>query len=362
MLALSSFVTGLASPVDFEAPNDSTNRIFILQQGGAIRIIQNGALLAAPFLDVSSKAGFESGGEKGLLGLAFHPSFNANGKFYVYYTRRVSGQLQSVLAEYTSSPPNANVANISSERQLLVVNQPFDNHNGGQLVFGPDDGYLYFALGDGGSGGDPQDNGQNPDVLLGKILRIDITSTPQAGRQYAIPLDNPFASGGGAPEVFAYGLRNPWRFSFDSATHRLFAGDVGQDNWEEVDLITSGGNYGWNRMEGNHCYPPAVTICNMAGLVPPITEYDHSSSGGSAVIGGFVYRGAAIPALVGTYVFGDLSSGNVWGLKEDASAAWHRTVLLTHNRTVSSFGRDLAGELYLVDYGNGAVLRVTAAP
>jgi glucose/arabinose dehydrogenase len=355
-------VSGLTSPVGFEVPNDGTNRIFILQQGGAIRIIQNGVLLTAPFLDVSSNPGFESGGEKGLLGLAFHPGFNASGKFYAYYTRRVSGQLQSVFSEFTVSPPNANVANISSERQLLVVNQPFDNHNGGQLAFGPDDGYLYIGLGDGGSAGDPQGNGQNTGVLLGKILRIDVTSTPPAGHGYAIPVDNPFASSGGAPEVFAYGLRNPWRFSFDSPTHRLFAGDVGQDNWEEVDLITSGKNYGWNRMEGNHCYPPTVTTCNMTGLVPPITEYDHSSSGGTSVIGGFVYRGSAIPALVGTYIFGDLSSGNVWGLKEDAGGAWQRTLLLTHNRIVSSFGRDTAGELYLVDYGNGAILHITAAP
>jgi glucose/arabinose dehydrogenase len=361
-LALSTFVTGLTSPVGAEVPNDGTNRMFILQQGGAIRIIQNGLLLATPFLDVSTNTGFESGGEKGLLGLAFHPSFNANGKFYLYYTRRISGQLQSVLSEYTVSPPNANVANASSERELLVVNQPFDNHKGGQLAFGPDDGYLYFALGDGGSGGDPQGNAQNTGVLLGKILRIDITSTPPAGRQYAIPLDNPFAVGGGAPEVFAYGLRNPWRFSFDPLTHRLFAGDVGEDNWEEVDLITSGTNFGWNRMEGNHCYPPTVTSCNTSGLVAPISEYDHSSSGGSAVIGGFLYRGTAIPALVDTYVFGDLSSGNVWGLKEGANGTWQRTLLLTHNRMVSSFARDPAGELYLVDYGNGAVLRITVGP
>src|SRR6185312_9129837 len=215
MLALASYVSGLNSPVGFDAPNDGTNRIFILQQGGAIRIIQNGMLSAIPFMDVSSQAGFESGGEKGLLGLSFHPGFKANGKFYIYYTRRNSGQLQSVLSEYTVSPPSANVANTSSERQLLVVNQPFDNHNGGQLAFGPDDGYLYFALGDGGSGGDPLGDGQNTGVLLGKILRLDITSTPPAGHQYAIPLDNPFANGGGAPEVFAFGLRNPWRFTFD---------------------------------------------------------------------------------------------------------------------------------------------------
>ncbi len=360
-LALSSFVTGLDSPIGFAAPDDGSGRIFILQQGGQIRIIQGGTLLAAPFLDVSANMGFESGGEKGLLGLAFDPNFHANGKFYVYYTRRIAGQLQSVLSAYVVSPPNSNTADSSSERQLLVVNQPFDNHNGGQLAFGPDDGYLYFGLGDGGSGGDPQNNAQNTAVLLGKILRLDVTSTPAGGKQYVIPADNPFAHSGGAPEVYAYGLRNPWRFSFDPPTHRLFAGDVGQGNWEEVDLITSGRNYGWNLMEGNHCYPPAVTTCSSAGLTGPISEYDHSSSGGTAVIGGFVYRGATIPALVGTYVFGDLSSGNVWGLKEDSSGNWQRTLLLAHNKTVSSFGRDTAGELYMVDYSGGVVYRLVTA-
>lgn len=357
MLALSGFVSGLNAPLGLQAPNDGTNRLFAVQQGGTIRVIQNGSLVAAPFLDITSKV--ESGGEKGLLGLAFHPSFSANRKFYVDYTRRLGGQLQSVISEYAVSTSDPNQADLASERQLLVVDQPFDNHNGGQLAFGPD-GFLYIAFGDGGSEGDPLGNGQKTNTLLGKILRIGVDPPFAAGKQYAIPPDNPFVGGGGLPEIWAYGLRNPWRFSFDRATGRLFAGDVGQDSWEEVDIVTKGGNFGWSIMEGDHCFPPSVASCNMAGLILPITEYGHDVAGGTAIIGGFVYRGSAIPALVGTYVFGDLSSGHVWGLKQDAMGNWKQTLLLTHSLTVSSFGQDTAGELYLVDYGNGAVLHLRA--
>src|SRR5881409_825721 len=266
-LGLSAFVSGVASPVGMEVPNDDSGRLFVLEQGGRIRIIQNGALVATPFLDITSKV--ESGGEKGLLGLAFHPSFSSNRRFFVYYTRRLSLQLQSVFSEYAASSSNPDQADASSEHVLLVVNQPFDNHNGGQLAFGPD-GFLYIAFGDGGSGGDPLGNGQKTDVLLGKILRIGVDPPFAVGKQYAIPPDNPFVSGGGLPEIWAFGLRNPWRFSFDRADGRLFAGDVGQDNWEEVDIITKGGNFGWNIMEGKHCYPPSVTSCTMTGLILPI--------------------------------------------------------------------------------------------
>jgi glucose/arabinose dehydrogenase len=359
MLALSSFASGLNLPLGFEAPNDGTNRNFIIEQGGTLRIIQNGALVPAAFLDISAKV--ESGGEEGLLGLAFHPSFSTNRKFYVDYTRRAGSQLQSVISEYLVSAGNSNQADATSERQLLVVNQPFSNHNGGQLAFGPD-GFMYIAFGDGGSGGDPLGNGQNKNTMLGKLLRIGVDAPFAAGKQYAIPSDNPFASGGGLPEIWAYGLRNPWRFSFDRVTGQLFAGDVGQDNWEEVDLITKGGNFGWNIMEGMHCYPSSVTSCNMTGLMLPITEYDHSAAGGDAVIGGFVYRGSAVAGLPGTYVFGDLSSGHVWGLTKDAAGNWQRTLVLTHGLTVSAFGQDAAGELYLVDYGHGAILHMVAAP
>jgi glucose/arabinose dehydrogenase len=358
-LALSSFVSGLNAPVGFEVPNDGTRRLFIVEQGGTVRISQNGSLLSPAFLDITAK--IESGGEKGLLGLAFHPSFSTNRRFFVNYTRRVGIQLQSVISEFAASAVDPNQADPSSERQLLVVDQPFDNHNGGQLAFGPD-GFLYIGFGDGGSGGDPFSNGQSLQTLLGKMLRIDVDSSPAPGKQYAIPADNPFASGGGLPEIWAYGFRNPWRFSFDRPTGRLFAGDVGQGSFEEVDLISKGGNFGWNIMEGNHCYPPGTPSCNTTGLILPIAEYAHDAAGGISIIGGFVYRGSAIPGLTGTYVLGDLSSGHVWGLWQDAQGNWQRTLVLTHTLTVSSFGQDTDNELYLLDYGNGAVLRLRSAP
>jgi glucose/arabinose dehydrogenase len=357
-LALSAFVSGLASPVGVEVSNDGSGRLFVLEQAGRIRIIQSGALLATPFLDITSK--LESGGEKGLLGLAFHPNFASNHRFFVYYTRRVDLQLQSVFSEYAVSSSDPNQADPLSERILLVVNQPFDNHNAGQLAFGPD-GFLYIGLGDGGSEGDPQGNGQNLQTLLGKILRIDVDGAFAPGKQYALPADNPFTPPNGLPEIWAYGLRNPWRFSFDRVTGKLFAGDVGQDSFEEVDIITKGGNFGWNKMEGAHCYPPGSS-CSTAGLILPIMEYAHDASGGQAIIGGFVYHGSAITRLTDDYVFGDLASGNVWAGVQDASGNWSQTLVLKHNLTVSSFGQDITGELYLLDYGNGAVLRLQAAP
>ena len=265
-----------------------------------------------------------------------------------------------MFSEYAASSSNPNQADASSERVLLVVDQPFDNHNGGQLAFGPD-GFLYIGLGDGGNEGDPRGNGQNLQTLLGKILRIDVDSPFAAGKQYAVPADNPFAPPAGLPEIWAYGLRNPWRFSFDNATGTLFAGDVGQDRFEEVDIITSGGNFGWNEMEASHCYPSGSS-CSTAGLTLPIMEYPHDASGGEAIIGGFVYRGSAIAGLAGDYVFGDLSSGHIWAGVQDSSGNWTQTLVLTHNLTVSSFGQDATGELYLLDYGNGAVLRLRATP
>jgi len=358
-LALSSFVSGLNAPVGLEAPNDGTRRLFVVEQGGTIRIIQNGSVLSTAFLDLTAK--IESGGEKGLLGLAFHPDFSRNRRFFVNFTRRVNTQLQSVISEFGVSPVNPDQADPASERQLLVVDQPFDNHNGGQLAFGPD-GFLYIGFGDGGGAGDPFGNGQNLQTLLGKMLRIDVDGSPVPGKQYAIPADNPFASSGGLAEIWAYGLRNPWRFSFDRATGRLFAADVGQDNFEEVDLITKGGNFGWNIMEGDHCFPPGTSLCDTTGLILPINEYAHDAAGGIAIIGGFVYHGSTIPGLAGTFVFGDLASGHVWGLQEVAQGNLQRTLLLTHNLTVSSFGQDTDGELYLIDYGNGAVLRLRSAP
>jgi len=349
-LTLTSVASGFTSPLALVQSNDGTNRFFVVEQRGTIRIIQNGAPLAANFLDISSKV--SSGGEKGLLGLAFHPQFAQNRKFYINYTRVQNSQLQSVIAEYLVSAADPNQADATSERILLVLNQPFDNHNGGQLAFGPD-GFLYIGFGDGGSGGDPMGNGQSLSTLLGKILRINVNGT-SGSKPYGIPADNPFLNGA-APEIWAYGLRNPWRFSFDS-TGRLFCGDVGQGQFEEVDIIQKGGNYGWNVMEGAHCFNPS-SGCNQSGLILPIAEYDHSE--GTAIIGGFVYRGTAITQLQGSYVFGDFTGGKIWRLQETSSGSWTRTVLLTTTRTISSFGQDQAGELYVVDYGAGAVLKLT---
>ena len=224
-------------------------------------------------------------------------------------------------------------------------------HQGGDLHFGPD-GFLYIGLGDGGSGGDPLGNGQNLNTLLGKMLRIDIDHA-SGGAQYSIPADNPFVAGGGLPEIWAYGFRNPWRFSFDTSSGRLFIADVGQDKYEEVDIGQKGGNFGWSIMEGAHCFNPS-SGCSMAGLILPIIEYAHPE--GETVIGGFIYRGFAIPELVGSYVFGDFIGGQIWSSTE-SSGRWNRTLLLSTSRSISSFGRDAAGELYVVDY-SGSVLKI----
>ena len=349
-ITLAPFVSGLSSPLDLENAGDGTNRLFAVEQGGTIRIIQNGAILTTPFLDITSKV--TSGGETGLLGLAFHPGYAQKPRFYLNYTRTNAGQLQTVIAEYQAMLGNPNQADPNSERILLVVNQPFDNHNAGQLAFGMD-GMLYFGLGDGGNGGDPLGNGQNTQVLLGKMLRIDVDHT-STGKQYAIPPDNPFASAGGLPEIWAYGFRNPWRFSFDPATSRLFVADVGQDAFEEVDIVTKGANYGWNVMEGTHCFSPS-SGCNTSGLTLPITDYPHSE--GTTVIGGFVYHGNLVSALQNAYVLGDFGNGKIWMLQESSPNNWTRTLLLSTGRPISSFGRDEAGELYVVDY-SGSVLQV----
>ena len=351
-LQLTSFVSGLSSPVGMESPRDGSGRLFVLEQAGRIRIIRNAAVLATPFLDITAKVA--SGGELGLLGLTFHPAFTSNRKFYVDYTRPLGSQWETVVAEYLASATNPDQADPASERVLLTVTQPFANHNGGQLGFGPD-GLLYIALGDGGSGGDPLGNAQNVQVLLGKILRIDVNGS-SGGRPYAIPPDNPFAAAGGAPEIFAFGFRNPWRFSFDSATGTLFAGDVGQSSFEEVDIVQKGANYGWNVMEGSHCFKPA-TGCNMTGLILPINDYGRDQGG--TVIGGFVYRGTTIPNLAGAYVFGDFLSGRIWGLRQNAAGVWERTQLAATGKSISSFGRDDNGELFVVDLA-GAVSKIAS--
>jgi glucose/arabinose dehydrogenase len=349
-VALASVATGFSAPLDVENPGDNTGRLFVVQQGGQIRILQNGTIAATPFLDITGKV--TSGGETGLLGLAFHPNYSQNRHFYLNYTRTSVGQLQTVITEYQTSTIDPNVADPNSERILLTVNQPFPNHKAGQLSFGSD-GYLYFGLGDGGSNGDPLRNGQNTQVLLGKMLRIDVNNT-STGKPYAIPADNPFVSGGGQPEVYAYGFRNPWRFSFDTSSGRLFVADVGQDAFEEIDIVTKGANYGWNVMEGTHCFSPS-SGCSMTGLTLPIHDYPRAD--GTTVIGGFVYRGTAIANLQGAYIFGDFGSGKIWMLRENPANTWTRTELLSTGRQISSFGQDQAGELYVVDYA-GTVLQL----
>ena len=344
--------SGLTAPLDLEQPNDGSGRLFVVEQGGAIKILQNGALLPQPFLDISNKVIFR--GEMGLLGLTFHPGFQANGKFYVNYVRNAGGQFQSVIAEYQVSVANPNQGNPSSERILLTVDQVnnFPNHKAGQLAFGPD-GFLYFGLGDGGGEGDPLQHGQNTQILLGKMMRIDVNSAG-ASTPYAIPADNPFAAGGGLPEIYAVGFRNPWRFSFDRSSGRLFVADVGQDKFEEIDIVTKGGNYGWNIMEGDHCFNPP-SGCNMAGLILPIVEIPHPEA--EAVIGGFVYHGTALAGMQGQYVFGDLS-GKIWSLTETSPNMFTRAVLATPGFNISSFGQDSAGELYVVDISGGRVLKL----
>jgi len=352
VLTLTPVLSGLNSPVDLQNAADGSGRLFVVEQQGQIRIVSNNSLVPTPFLDITSLVDF--GGEKGLLGLAFHPAYSQNRRFFVNYDRVVSGQMQTVIAEFQTSASNPNQADPNSQRILFTVNQPFPNHKGGQLAFGPD-GFLYIGLGDGGSAGDPLGNAQNRQVLLGKMLRIDVDHT-SPGLQYAIPSDNPFLNGVDRGEVWAYGLRNPWRFSFDVPSGRLFVADVGQDKFEEIDILQKGGNFGWNIMEGLHCFKPS-SGCNMTGLILPITEYDHSQ--GDAVIGGYVYRGPALPRLSGTYLFSDFESGTIWGLTENSTGQWTRSQLIAGGRNISSFGRDETGELYVLDY-SGSMLRITA--
>jgi glucose/arabinose dehydrogenase len=351
-ISLQLVASGLSAPLDLEQPNDGSGRLFIVEQGGVIKILQNGAALPQPFLDISSK--IINKGEMGLLGVTFHPNFQANGKFYVNYVRNFGGQFQSVIAEYQVSVANPNQANPGSERILLTVNQVnnFPNHKAGQLAFGPD-GFLYFGLGDGGSEGDPLRHGQNTQILLGKMMRIDVNNAG-ATTPYAIPVDNPFAAGGGLPEIYAIGFRNPWRFSFDRSSGRLFVADVGQDSFEEIDIVTKGGNYGWNTMEGDHCFNPP-SGCNMAGLILPIVEIPHPE--GEAVIGGFIYHGTALAGMQGQYIFGDLN-GQIWSLIENPPNTFTRNLILKPGFNISSFGQDSAGELYVVDISGGRVLKI----
>ncbi|HVO88562.1 MAG TPA: PQQ-dependent sugar dehydrogenase, partial [Casimicrobiaceae bacterium] len=351
-------VGGLSAPVDIAHANDASGRLFVVEQGGRIRVIPLGsASIAGTFLDISSKV--LAGGERGLLGLAFHPHFRDNGRFFVDYTR--AGDGATVIAEYQAGASGLQQGDPGSERILLVIPQPFENHNGGALRFGPD-GFLYIGMGDGGSGNDPGNRAQDRNELLGKILRIDVDH----GSPYAIPAGNPFASGGGRAEIWALGLRNPWRFSFDRATGDFYIGDVGQDHYEEVDYFPvgtgAGANLGWRVMEGFHCTglgggPP----CNDPSLTLPVFEYPHAS-GVCSITGGIVYRGTQVRGLVARYLYGDYCNGAVSSLGRNASGAWvARGVLsLGANANVTTFGEDDDGEAYFADYSSGTIRRFVA--
>jgi glucose/arabinose dehydrogenase len=341
--------SGLNFPLYLTAP-DGDPRLFIVERGGTIRIVKDGVLLRNPFLDISGQV--STGGERGLLGLAFHPEYATNGRFVVHYTDP-AGETQVSEFRVADDP---DVADAASGVSILEASQPFSNHNGGQVLFGPD-GYLYVMLGDGGSAGDPGGRGQSLADLLGSILRID----PLEGGGYAVPADNPFVGTAGArPEVWSYGLRNPWRAAFDPATGDLYIADVGQGRWEEVDVSTAadgagrGLNFGWNLMEGPDCF---VDSCSREGLELPVLSYGHGD--GCSITGGFVYRGAAIPELQGHYFYADFCSGWVRSFRwENGTVAdQFQWATLAPGGNVPSFGRDAAGELYVMSTG-GAVFKI----
>ena len=336
-------------PVDLQCARDGSDVLYVVEQDGIIRAVHNrhGAASAAVFLDLRSRVN-RNGNEMGMLGLAFHPDFKSHPEFFVDYTASRGSQRITRVARFAlgraATSGAVTAADPTSEQTVIEIDQPYANHNGGQVAFGPD-GMLYIALGDGGSAGDPQGNAQNPRALLGKLLRLDVSKPP-----YAIPPDNPFASDAekGRGEIFALGLRNPWRFSFDRVTGELWAGDVGQNTYEEVDRIEKGKNYGWDCREGMHPYQPESEQCDACktarGLVDPVWEYGRSE--GICVTGGYVYRGRALPELAGWYVYGDYGSGAVWALHVVNGKAENR--LLVHTTLlISSFGVDADGEIYL---------------
>ena len=341
--------SGYTKPVDLQHAGDQSGRIFIAEQGGVIRIIQFGEKLSSPFLDIQERVN-DGGFEQGLLGLAFHPQYLDNGYFYVNYTDKNG---DTIIARFSALPNEQDRADPDSELQLMRVEQPYGNHNGGGLDFGPD-GYLYIGLGDGGSAGDPQNNGQSTTSLLGGLLRIDVNR----GDRYGIPADNPFASGGGAPENWIYGLRNPWRFSFDRVTGELFIADVGQNQWEEVHYLAAGegagANLGWNFREGAHPY--AGTPPENLQLINPVAEYPHAE--GCSVSGGYVYRGQAWPDWYGVYFYGDYCTGAVWGLVQGSEGTWQNKIVFRTPYNISAFGEDEAGELFLVDHTSGAIFEL----
>lgn len=342
-----------SSPVEYTYANDGTNRVFVIEQEGKIRVFENDAntATAGTYLDIRNKVA--SGGEMGLLGLAFHPDFKQNGFFYINYTK--NNPRETIVSRFKASSANASQVDPASEVILFRFAQPYSNHNGGKVLFGPD-GFLYVSTGDGGSGGDPQNNGQNKSSWLGKILRVDVNSTQKG--HYGIPSDNPFKGNnkGYREEIFAYGLRNPWRISFDDEG-RLWAGDVGQNKIEEVDIITKGGNYGWRVKEANADFNAKDNTVNEAELIPPVYQYSHSN-GDISITGGVVYRGSANPALRGKYIFADYASGRIWALTPNGTKTATAQELMAQAGAISAFGEDQKKEIHLCDLGTGKILKL----
>ena len=355
-VGLEPVASGLAGPLHATSAGDGSGRIFIVEKAGTVRILQDGQVLETPFLDITDRVGSD-GSEQGLLSVAFPPDFAESGLFYVDYTDAAG---DSMVARF-SVTEDPNVADAASEATILRQEQPFPNHNGGLLLFGPD-GYLYVGFGDGGSQGDPNGNGQSLETWLGKILRIDVdAANAPADQPYAIPDDNPYVDDANAlPEIWAYGLRNPWRFSFDRENGDFYVADVGGTQIEEVNHRPAddlgGENYGWDIREGTSCHEQDP--CDVEGGVDPVTEYTHDF--GCSVTGGYVYRGSAFPDLQGVYIFADYCSGLIWGMGRDADGAWVRSEPIETGFALASFGEDEAGELYVTDFGDGVLYRVVA--
>ncbi len=351
-IKLTPFLSGLKYPTAFA--DDGSGRFFIAEQDGTVRLVENGQAQAQPYLDLSDRISLD-GTEHGLKCVVFHPQFATNGRLFVNYVSERSGHFEVIVSEFKAEP-KAKTVSTSTERVIMRFAWPSLDHRGGQLAFGPD-GMLYIGNGDGGPQNDPRNRGQQLNTFFGKILRVDVDHK----QPYSVPAGNPFVDQTNAlPEIWAYGMRNPWRFSFDRQTHQLYCGDVGQDTWEEVDIIEKGKNYGWSAREGKHDF-----LAKRANgtLTDPIKEYGRWDDAGHflgvSITGGYVYRGQNIPALQGVYVYGDFQTGRIWGLKWDGKALTYDTELLQSELHPSSFGEDAKGELYVLDYHNGDVYRIT---
>ena len=356
-ISLTPYQSGFTAPVHITNAGDSSQRLFIVEQNGIIRIIKDNLVLSTPFLDIHERVLYPGSGEQGLLSVAFPPDYANKGYFYIYYTR-LDGNNQT--SRFYLKPGKPNEADPLSEQSIILFNHPvYENHNGGQLAFGSD-GYLYIGTGDGGGGGDPQGNAQNPASLLGKLLRIDVESGVDP---YLVPTTNPYTQTVGyLGEIWALGLRNPWRYSFDRQTGNLYIGDVGQNIQEEVDFQPAsshgGENYGWNTLEGNLCYDPSINCVPPVRYAPPVAVYNHGTadSNGCSITGGGVYRGTTYPRMQGMYLYGDYCTGKIWGLQY--SNGWHYQQLLDSNLWISTFGEDEAGNFYVADLASGVVYQI----